>query len=135
MASQFSRKLRPTKGTVTNGVVSLFGKFTSSGGTAGSVSCDGFTIAKTTTSTGRYTVTLDGAVTELLGASATIIGAATAGYTDALGCETIVRSDDVAGAGTFVLQFISNTNHADADVLDGAKVLVRIDLKQSTVSP
>ena len=135
MASQFARKLRPPKGTVTNGVVSLFGKFTSSGGTAGSVSCDGFTIAKTTTSTGRYTVTLDGAVTELLSAQATIIGAATAAYTNTAGCETIVRSDDVAGAGTFVLQFVSGTDHADADIVDGSKVLLKIDLKQSTVSP
>jgi hypothetical protein len=135
MAASFSRGLKPAKGSVTSGVVSLFGNFTSSGGTAASVSCDGFSIAKTTSSTGRYTVTLDGAVTELLGVNANVYLNSTTAYTNTAGCETIVREEDVDGAGTFYLQFVSGTDHADANVVDGAKVFLRIDVKQSSVNP
>jgi hypothetical protein len=132
----FARKLRPSKGTVTNGVISLFGNFTSNGGTAGSVSCDGFTIAKTGSTVGRYTVTLDGQVTELLGASTTVIAAHdTNAIATASGVVSAVRANTVATDGKFNLQFISNVDQADADVTTSSKVLIRIDLKLSTVNP
>jgi hypothetical protein len=135
----FGRKLRPSKGTVTNGHLSLYGNFTVTG-TSGAIStssCDGFSIARA--DVGRYTITLDGQVAEVLGVTPTLINtSASAAYGAGAGVVSHVRSDSVASAGTVVLQFTrvnGTTDNNDAEVANGTKVLIRIDLKLSSVNP
>ena len=132
----FARKLQTPKGTVTNGVITLYGKVvTGSSGDISSSSCDGFSVVKTDSETGRYTITLDGTVTEILYVGTTILGADDTAYTDAKGITTIIRDNDVSTDGTFELQFLRNTTNADTEIVNDMSFFIRIDLKLSSVNP
>jgi hypothetical protein len=145
MASVFSRLLHPFRGTPTHGVIKLYGKMTTStSGTIASSSCDGFTITKTGSETGRYTIQLGSSTdqlkaAELLGCNVTIIGADDAAYTADAGISWFVRDDDVATDGTFEIQFSTDPTtdgtQADAELENGAIILVEITIKNSSVTP
>jgi hypothetical protein len=141
MATIFSRMLHPFRGTVTHGVVHLYGKVTTTtSGTIDTTSCDGFAVTKTATKTGRYTVQLGSAaapntVAELLMVNVRIKGADDTAYTDAKGISVIIRDDDVATDGTFEIQFLRNTTNADTEIVDAMSFFIEIVVKNSTVSP
>lgn len=101
--------------TTTNGTI----------GTVTPVSLGGMSVEKTPTKTGRYTVRLQGgARAALLGVDVTLIGLDDAAYTNARGCISMVRANTVATDGTFFVQFMRNSDLADAEVADGASFLV-----------
>lgn len=141
MASIFARLLHPFRGTVTHGVVKLYGTMTTStSGTISTSSCDGFTITKTGSETGRYTIQLGSSTgqltcAELLGCAVQIVGPDDNAYTDAKGIGVILRDNDIASDGTFEIQFMKNTDNADVELMDAAKILIEITLKQSSVNP
>lgn len=130
-----NRLLKPLAGCLEAGVVKLFGSFvTSTSGTIASSSCKGFTVAKTATETGRYTVTLADTYTALLGVNVSIVGAADAAYTNAKGLTHILRNVSVADSTpTFDIQFNDpDGSPADAELADAASVLIEITLKNSS---
>lgn len=129
-------------GTVKRGVVHLYGKaLTTTNGTlstvAGAVTSAkqaGFTIAKTGSKVGRYTITLQDRYVGLLYIHATVSGAADAAYTTARGLNAFFRNNAVAAAAkTIDIQFARTDTGADAEVEDGATIHVMIVLDNSTV--
>jgi len=128
---------QPIAGSKTNGVIKLYGQVTlGNSGAISSSSCDGFTIAKTASKTGRYTVTLGQNYNKLLGCSVQIIGPDDAAFTDAKGVDPKLRDNDVGGGandGTFEIQFVDADSGADAEVQDSAVLLIEITLKNSSV--
>lgn len=115
------------------GVVKLYGTFTTTtSGTIGSSSCKGFSVAKTATETGRYTVTLGDKWNGLLGVNVAIEGAADAAYTASQGLCSLLRNVDVSSAKTLDIQFADPATSADAELEDGAKVYIEITLKNSS---
>ena len=86
------------------------------------------TVAKTGSETGRYTITLPTPHRKLLKVNANLVGADDAAYgAVTVGLMAIVRDDDVASDGTFEVQFIgSNSGWADAEIADGASVMLEI---------
>jgi hypothetical protein len=146
MASIFARLLHPFRGTVTHGVVKLYGTVTTStSGTVSTSSCDGFAITKTGSETGRYTIQIGSAAApmvaaELLGCNVQVIGADDTVYTKDKGLGYFLRDNDVASDGTFEIQFTealdsSGCTYPDTELEDGAKLLIEITLKNSSVSP
>lgn len=132
MANQL---LKPLAGCREAGVVKLFGSFvTSTSGTVSSSSCKGFSIAKTGSETGRYTVTLDGPYQKLLAVGVNIIGAADAAYTSAKGLTHVLRNVSVNDSTpTFQIQFNDpDGSPADAELEDATEVLLAITLKNSS---
>lgn len=128
----------PIVGSPTNGVVVLFGRFTTStSGTISASSCDGFTVTKTATEAGRYTITLNQNYNKFLGVNTTQVGPDDTAMTDAQGLwSALVRDIDVgAGAndGTFEVQFINSDSGADAELQDAAIVYLTIWVKNSSV--
>ena len=117
------------------GIQRLFGNFTTStSGTVSASSCDGFSVAKTGSEAGRYTVTLQDGYTALYGANVSVISAqADTAYTTAKGLNSFIRNVDVVTAKTFDIQFSRTDTAADAELEDGAKVLIEIVLKNSSV--
>ena len=118
--------------------VKLFGKVTTStSGTIGSQECKGFSVAKTGSETGRYTVTLEDAYIDLLSASVIVEGADDAVYTADKGLIPILRNVDVA-AKTLDIQFVSVTEvtdantFPDAELADAASFYIELTLKNST---
>jgi hypothetical protein len=117
------------------GIVKLFGSFvTTTSGTIGSSSTKGFTIAKTGSETGRYTVTLDGSYTKLMQVGVNVIGAEDAAATSAKGVVYFLRNVSVTDSTpTFQIQFCdADGSPADAEVQDAAEVLIEITLKNSS---
>lgn len=131
-----ANRLLRTPQTLENGVVTLYGKFTTStSGTIASSSAKGFTIAKTGSETGRYTITFADKWTALLAASVAIAGAADAAYTSAKGLTWILRGVDVANATTPVLYVQFNDpdgSPADQELEDGAVVYLSFTLKNTS---
>lgn len=119
--------------TLESGVVKLYGKIvTTTSGTIGSQSCKGFSVAKTATKTGRYTVTLEDQYMALLAVGVNIEGTADAAYTGAKGLINFLRNVDVTAATpVFDIQF-ATTTFADAELEDAAEVYIEITLKNST---
>jgi hypothetical protein len=138
-----ARNFVPEKGSIRRGVVHLYGRVTTS--TSGTISTQtgakkaGFTVAKTGSEAGRYTVTLlnpDGTAAyyqELLACDVTLIGATDAAYTTAKGINKMLRNDAVSTAGTFDIQLQRTDTAADAEVEDSAILLIRITLSYSSV--
>lgn len=121
--------------TLEQGIVKLFGSFTTStSGTIASSSCKGFSVAKTGSETGRYTVTLADTYYGLLSVVANIVGAADAAYTTAKGLTYILRNVSVNDSTpTFDIQFNDpDGSAADAELEDATSVLLEITLKNST---
>lgn len=104
----------------------------------------GQTIVKTATKTGRYTLTLPCAFERLLNVIATIIGVDDAIYGAATtGSDFFVRDDDVsrtkykAGSsqdGTIELQFRRTDTNADAELPDGAQVMITVIVARGDAS-
>ena len=106
--------------TTTSGTVS-----TTAGDTAAET---GVTIAKTGSETGRYTITLPTPHRKLAAIIPTLIGADDDAYgAVTVGLMAIVRDNDIASDGTVEVQFIgSNSGWADAEIADGASVMLTI---------
>ena len=136
-----SRSFYPTIGSARRGVVQLFGTFTTT--TSGTLSTTaitsaklaGFTLTKTASETGRYTVQLtktDGTAAtynSLLFVDAVVVGGDDAALTTTKGLVSVVRDDDVATDGTFEIQFVETvTANADTEVQDGASIKLHIVL-------
>lgn len=116
------------------GIVKLYGEVTTStSGTISAQSCKGFSVAKTGSETGRYTVTLADKYNKLLHCGVVVVGATDAAYTAAKGLVSFLRNDSVASSGTtFNVQFADPATSADAELEDGAKFKLEITLKNST---
>jgi hypothetical protein len=129
-----NRYFKQFQGTLEAGIVSLFGSFvTTTSGTIGSQSCKGFSIAKTATETGRYTITFEDKYMGFKSLSATVVGASDAAYTATKGLAPFLRNVDVVSAKTLDLQFADPESSADAELEDGAQVFIEIKLKNSSV--
>lgn len=120
--------------TYEGGIIKLFGKVvTSTSGTIASQSCKGFSVAKTGSETGRYTVTLDDKYQELMGCSVAVEGTADAAYTTANGLNWFLRGVAVdASTPLFYIQFNRTDTAADAEVEDAAEFYVEMSLKNTT---
>lgn len=134
-----SRSFYPLEGTLTPGLVILSGEFTTTtSGTIGTSDTEGFTVTKTGSEVGRYTVQLGRSSSlvdkypKIRGVLTTVIGPDDAAMTDAKGLTCVVRDDDVASDGTFEVQFCDQDSGADAELQDGAKVLLVFFLKNRT---
>lgn len=116
-----------------SGIVKLYGKVvTSTSGTISTSSCKGFSIAKTGSETGRYTITLSDKYTALRGVSVVVQGAADAAYTTAKGLNYFVRGVDVdASTPLLYLQFNRTDTAADAELEDSAEFYIELTLKNS----
>lgn len=118
-----------------SGITKLYGKVvTSTSGTVGSTSCVGFSVAKTATETGRYTVTLeDYFAGGLKACSVMLVGSADAAYTSAKGLVAYLRNVSVSGsAKTFDIQFCDpDGSPADAELADAAEFYIEITVKNS----
>lgn len=154
MSILFNRVFQHLKGVNRSGMVHLTGSFlTSTNGTISTQDCPGFTVTKTATKTGRYTVQLvdtDG-TTAAVATQATVSVApwsiqsphvtvcsptADAALTDAKGWFHAIR-DFASHNGTFKIQFFTagTDNPADAELEDGATVFIDFWVKLSTASP
>ena len=130
-----ANRLLKSLNTLEAGVVKLYGKVvTTTSGTVGSTSCKGFSVAKTGSETGRYTVTLSDSYQGFLGCQVTLVGAADAAYTSAKGLVAFVRNVSVADSTpTFQIQFCDpDGSAADAEVEDAAEFYLEITLKNSS---
>jgi hypothetical protein len=110
----------------------LYGEFlTTTNGTlstaANAVVCDGFTIVKTPSKTGRYTITYRGTeiVPRIGGISVVIVGPADVAFTASRGCFSFIRNVTTRG---FDIQFAltADAGHTDAELPDGARVYISI---------
>ena len=120
--------------TLEGGAVKLFGKVvTTTSGTIGSQTSKGFTVTKTESETGRYTVTLEDKYSSLLGLTVALQGAADAAYTTANGLGWFVRGVDVsASTPLFYIQFYRTDTGADAEVIDAAEFYIEVTLKNTS---
>lgn len=146
--AQSSQSYEKTKGTPTKGIVQLFGRhLTTTSGTLSTtatafsqpVDC-GYTLAKTATESGRYTVQLVAAngstavsYAELLYVGATLIGVDDTAYTTDKGLVTLVRLNTVATDGLFCVQFATGDSNADAEVEDAAVIMLHIVVRNTLV--
>jgi len=130
-----NRSFKPGAMAIEKGLVCLYGSVTTTtSGTIGSSDCRGFSIAKTGSETGRYTVTLEDAYNGLRSVQAVLEGAADAAYTNAKGLGFILRNVDVENK-TFDIQFVNGAQpQADAEIEDASVIYVEITLKNSTVT-
>ena len=119
--------------TLEGGVIKLYGKFvTTTSGTIGSQSCKGFSVAKTGSEAGRYTVSLEDQYMALLMVNAIVVGAADTAYTTTKGLIPLLRNVDVTDSTPgFDLQFVQSSL-ADAELLDAAEVYIEITLKNTS---
>ncbi len=147
--AQDTRSYEKTKGTTSRGIVQLFGRHTTT--TSGALSTTntafsqpidcGYTLTKTSAEAGRYSVQLVGAngssavtAAELLSVSATLlIAAADTAYTTDKGLIACVRADTVVTDGIFLLQFATGDSNADAELEDGAIILLSIAIRNTLV--
>ena len=131
-----NRLLKQFPATLEAGVVKLYGSATTStSGTLASTATKGFSIAKTAAETGRYTITLEDDWVKLLSASVTLVGSSDAAYTGAAGIVSILRNDTVGVSGGKTVQIQWTTavaTPADAEIENGAKMLIELTLKNST---
>lgn len=128
-----NRLYKQFQGTLEAGIVHLHGSATTTtSGTLGSQTGKGFTITKVAATAGRYLVTLADKYTSLRGCSVRVQGPAAAAYTAAKGLVSLIRAEDVAGAGTLLVQFVDPATSADAELMDAAKFFVELTLKNSS---
>lgn len=142
-----SRNFTPEVGSLQKGVVHLYGYHTTT--TSGTLSTvvtafspvanAGYTLTKTGSEAGRYTVqltTTSGAAAtynKLLFVGAILEGVADTAYTTDKGLVPLLRNVAVATTGTFDIQFATGDSNADAEVEDAAVIRIHIVLKNSTV--
>lgn len=90
----------------------------------------GFTVAKTATEVGRYTVTFDEKLADIVLLGAYVIGAADAAYTNtAGGSGPIFLRNRNAAARTIDVQFTRNDTSADAEITDNFSFQLAFALK------
>lgn len=120
--------------TLEGGIVKLFGKVvTSTSGAIGSQESKGFTVTKTGSETGRYTITLDDKYQSLRGMSVALQGAVDAAYTTAAGLGWFVRGVAVSSSNPLLyIQFYRTDTGADAEVIDAAEFYIELSLKNSS---
>lgn len=130
-----NRNFKPGAMGLEKGIITLYGKVvTSTSGAIASQDCRGFSIAKTGSETGRYTVTLEDAYTALRMVTCVVEGAADAAYTTAKGLGYFLRNVDVVTDKTLDIQFVDSASpQADAELEDGTSFYVEISLKNSSV--
>ncbi len=131
-----ARMFSPLVGSLQKGVVFLFGTLilSTSGtiGTANTRKKSGFTVAKTGSEAGRYTVTFDDVYQALLWYDGKITGATDAAYTTAKGLGVLVRNVNIA-AKTLDIQFVRTDTGADAEIEDSASIYLAFALSNSSV--
>lgn len=133
MANRYFKQFQKT---LESEICALYGSFvTSTSGTVSSSSAKGFTIAKTATEVGRYTVTLQDKYAELKVVNAVIVGATDAAYTTGKGFSFYLRNVAVGTTGTFDIQFVETAvAYADTELADAAAVRIEIVLKNSSIA-
>lgn len=129
-----NRNFKPGAMALEAGTIKLYGYVqTGSSGAITSQDCRGFSIAKTGSETGRYTVTLEDSYVAFRNCSISVQGTADAAYTTAKGLGYLIRGEDVANK-VFYIQFVNAAQpQADAELEDSAKFFVEITLKNSSV--
>jgi hypothetical protein len=130
-----NRMYRPLVGSLTPGVVALTGSFTiGASGAVASSSCLGFSVAKTASETGRYTITLQDTYNAFLGCQVTVEVAADTAIGATTGFISTVRNVSVADSTpAFDIQ-LSDAAGADANPASGYIVYVVVLLKNSSVT-
>lgn len=128
-----NRLMKPLAGCLEAGIVKLFGVVTlGASGAISSQDCKGFTVTKTATETGRYTVTLADRYSALRSVNVMVEGSADTVYTSAKGLQALLRGVDMS-AKVFYVQFVDRqTEPADAEVENSAKIYLEISLKNSS---
>lgn len=129
-----NRMFKQFQGTLEAGIVKLYGTITiGASGAVSASSCKGFSVVKTATKTGRYTLTLQDKYTGLLAASFTLQGAADAAFGSA-GSHCFVRG--VSVTTTIPLLYLQIATAAaspvDTEAPSGTIVYVELTLKNST---
>lgn len=120
------------QGSLNVNVVELFGNFTiGSSGAVSASSAKGFSVAKTGSETGRYTITLVDQYNYFLGAQVTVALAADAAA-GSDGFIPSVRNVDMASK-TFDIQ-ISDAAGADTNPASGFVIYVAVKLQNSAVN-
>jgi hypothetical protein len=127
-----NRRFKQFQLSLESQIVSLFGEVTiGASGAIDSQSCKGFSVAKTDSETGRYTVTLQDKYKELKMCNVVSVGPADAALTDASGILASLRNVAVDSAATFDVQMSSNVDLADANPSSGIVLKFQIVLKNS----
>jgi hypothetical protein len=130
MANHYNKQFQQS---YEQGIVSLYGEIlVGASGVITSSACKGFTIVKTATEVGRYTVTLNGKYSALKMCSVVTVGPADAALTSASGIISSVRNNAVSTAATFDIQMSSNVDLADAEATSGVILKIAIVLKNSS---
>lgn len=118
------RQFYALEGSLTPRVVVLTGTVTlGSGGAiaASGVDAEGFSVVKTGSEAGRYTVTLNDAYPKFRGAHVSVRGATDAAYTTANGLwHGLTRNVAVSTTRTLDLQLQRTDTGADAEAIDNA---------------
>jgi hypothetical protein len=133
MASTFAKNLYPMAGTTHHRTIHLHGRvpLTTSGDLATTYAVGtmtpGVTVAHSTT--GTYTLTLSGAVTNLVSFSACIIGAHGAGgYTPVISVESPTT-------GVFTLTWVKGSTDAVAEIANSLAFTYHMVVSVSSVAP
>jgi hypothetical protein len=115
------------------GVSFLYGKVVL--GAAGAIdnqSCKGFSVAKTGSEVGRYTITFPDSWEALLGAGVALVGAADAAWGSA-GSIWFLRNVSTKTAKTIDVQFATaDASPADAELPTGTEFYINLTLKNTT---
>lgn len=129
-----NRNFKPGAMGLEKGIITLYGKVvTGTDGAISSQDCRGFSVAKTGSETGRYTVTLEDAYTALRMVTCVVEGADDAAYTNAKGLAYLLRNVDVT-AKTLDIQFVNAAQpQADANLENSTSFYIEISLKNSSV--
>lgn len=130
-----NRMFRSEFYTLNPKVVKLFGNMTiGSSGAIDSSSCKGFSVAKTSGETGRYTVTLADTYNAFLGCQTTPVVLTDAAIGTSAGFIPTVRNVSVDDSTpTFDVQF-SDAAGADANPASGVVVYFEITLQNSSIT-
>jgi hypothetical protein len=126
-----NRNFKPGARCLEAGTVKLYGEFTTSSfsGVIGSQDCQGFRV--TNGSAGEYQIILEDNYLGLRNLDTKVIFATASGGN--VGQDSQILNDDVVN-GIIDIVFLSGDNGVADDLPDGAKVLIEITLKNSTVA-
>lgn len=101
-----------------------------------------FTLTKVAATAGRYRIQLlDSTGTACVALKLTdwnfgLVGATTAAYPTANGLSNnIIRNDLINTAGTFEIQYQRTDSGVDAEVLDGATIMLTFQIKKGSATP
>ena len=135
------RQFQPIRGSVARGLVFLNSRVVL--GTSGAITSQdsskdsGFTVTKTGSEVGRYTIALDKNYNRVCSVDAIVIGQDDAAYTAGKGLIALLRDDDTgrgAGDGTIEIQFVDPATSADAEVENSANLLISILVRDANLT-